>query len=178
MVLKLYGNPISTCTKRVAVVLHEKRVPFEFVVVDLMKNEQKAPAFVARQPFGKVPYIDDGGFVLFESRAIARYDDGDRWRAIIRSRACRDALAVGTRAAGPAGVRRERGHTGGRGAWKAGAGRAPPPQPAAVAATRIQAGLRVLEPEECDRSVACNVVWRRSRRPIEPQSDTGHGATG
>jgi glutathione S-transferase len=73
MVLKLYGSPVSTCTKRVAAVLHEKRVPFEFVPVDLTKGEHKITAFTAHQPFGQVPYVDDDGFVLFESRAIARY---------------------------------------------------------------------------------------------------------
>ncbi|KAG6370791.1 glutathione S-transferase [Boletus reticuloceps] len=73
MVLKLYGYPSSTCTLRVAVVLKEKNVPFEFHMVDLVKGEHKAPGFVAHQPFGQVPYIDDDGLILFESRAIARY---------------------------------------------------------------------------------------------------------
>ncbi|KAJ7111837.1 glutathione S-transferase [Mycena epipterygia] len=73
MVLKLYGFPLSTCTRRVATVLVEKKVPFEFVAVDITKGEQKAPSYVAHQPFGQVPYIDDDGFILFESRAIGRY---------------------------------------------------------------------------------------------------------
>jgi glutathione S-transferase len=57
MVLKLYGSSQSTCTRRVAAVLHEKKVPFQFVAVDLMKGEHKAPSFLAKQPFGQVPYI-------------------------------------------------------------------------------------------------------------------------
>ncbi|KIJ10791.1 hypothetical protein PAXINDRAFT_172063 [Paxillus involutus ATCC 200175] len=73
MVLKLYGYSTSTCTLRVAVVLKEKDVPFEFHAVDLTKGEHKAPAFIANQPFGQVPYIDDDGFILYESRAICRY---------------------------------------------------------------------------------------------------------
>ena len=73
MVLKLYGNPLSTCTKRVATVLKEKNVPFEFIPVDFAKGEHKAPAFLEKQPFGQVPYIDDDGFILYESRAIGRY---------------------------------------------------------------------------------------------------------
>ncbi|KZP20623.1 glutathione S-transferase [Athelia psychrophila] len=75
MVLKLYGSPISTCTKRVAVVLKEKEknVPFEFIAIDFRKGEHKAPDFVAKQPFGQVPFIDDDGFILYESRAIGRY---------------------------------------------------------------------------------------------------------
>ncbi|KAF9809006.1 hypothetical protein IEO21_07631 [Rhodonia placenta] len=74
MVLKLYGFPSSTCTRRVAVVLKEKNIPYELVPVDLTKNEQKNPEFVKNQPFGQVPYIvEEDGFQLFESRAIGRY---------------------------------------------------------------------------------------------------------
>ncbi|KAJ7097148.1 thioredoxin-like protein [Mycena belliarum] len=74
MVLKLVGSATSTCTRRVALVLVEKKVPFEFVSINLAKGEHKAPEFVSQQPFGQVPYmIDDDGFVLYESRAICRY---------------------------------------------------------------------------------------------------------
>ncbi|KAF7981310.1 hypothetical protein HWV62_34243 [Athelia sp. TMB] len=73
MVLKLYGSPVSGSTKRVAMVLDEKHVSYEFHIVDLQKGAQKAPEHVAKQPFGQVPYIDDDGFILYESRAIARY---------------------------------------------------------------------------------------------------------
>jgi glutathione S-transferase len=57
MVLTLFGSPMSTCTKRVAMVLHETNTPFKFVHVDLMKGGHKAPGYVAKQPFGQVPYI-------------------------------------------------------------------------------------------------------------------------
>ncbi|KAI0696181.1 glutathione S-transferase-like protein [Cytidiella melzeri] len=73
MVFQLVGHPLSTCTRRVAVVLKEKKVDFEFVPVDFAKGEHKSAEFVKKQPFGQVPYIVDDGFVLFESRAIARY---------------------------------------------------------------------------------------------------------
>jgi glutathione S-transferase len=73
MVLKLYGSSVSTCTKRVATVLHEKKVPFELIEINVPAGEHKSAAFTAKQPFGQVPYIDDDGFILFESRAIARY---------------------------------------------------------------------------------------------------------
>lgn len=73
MVLKLYGLAIAPCTKRVRAVLEELNIPYEFVVVDLLKGEQKDEAFKEHQPFGQVPYIDDDGFQLFESRAICRY---------------------------------------------------------------------------------------------------------
>ncbi|KAF8072245.1 glutathione S-transferase [Lyophyllum atratum] len=73
MVLKLYGASISTCVRRVAAVLLEKQVPFELIAVDFAKGEHKSPEFLEKQPFGQMPYIDDDGFILYESRAIARY---------------------------------------------------------------------------------------------------------
>ncbi|KAG2074853.1 glutathione S-transferase [Suillus decipiens] len=71
--VKLYGSPLSTCTRLVALVCREKIIPYEFIKVDLAKGEHKQAAFTANQPFGEVPYIDDDGFILYESRAIARY---------------------------------------------------------------------------------------------------------
>lgn len=57
MVLKLYGMAQSTCTKRVALILKEKEVPFEFHAVDVAKGEHKSADYVKKQPFGQVPYI-------------------------------------------------------------------------------------------------------------------------
>ncbi|KAH9926278.1 glutathione S-transferase [Epithele typhae] len=73
MVLKLAGYPFSTCFQRVKLVLEELDVPYTFILVDMSKGAHKAPEFTTLQPFGQVPYIDDDGFVLFESRAICRY---------------------------------------------------------------------------------------------------------
>ncbi|KAF9001505.1 glutathione S-transferase [Cyathus striatus] len=73
MVLKLYGNPHSICTRRVAVVLHEKKVPFEFHILDFEKLDHKTAEFLKLQPFGQMPCIDDNGFVVYESRAVGRY---------------------------------------------------------------------------------------------------------
>lgn len=57
MVLKLYGYHAASSCRLVAAVLIEKKVPFEFVEVDLRKGEQKAPEYLAKNPFGKVPCI-------------------------------------------------------------------------------------------------------------------------
>ncbi|KAJ6577053.1 glutathione S-transferase [Mycena vulgaris] len=73
MVLKLVGMSYSTCTLRVAVVLAEYKIPYELVPINLIKGEQKYPAFLVAQPFGQVPYLDDDGFIVYESRAICRY---------------------------------------------------------------------------------------------------------
>lgn len=73
MVLKVHGVAQSTCTRRVLVVLEEKKVPYELVTVKFMEGEHKKPAHLAIQPFGKVPVLEDDGFFLYESRAIAKY---------------------------------------------------------------------------------------------------------
>ncbi|KAJ6528236.1 glutathione S-transferase [Mycena vulgaris] len=74
MVLKFYshGTP-GWGTGIVALVLLEKQIPFKHVVVDMAEGDHKSPAFLAKQPFGQVPVIDDDGFILYESRAICRY---------------------------------------------------------------------------------------------------------
>jgi glutathione S-transferase len=71
--IKLYGSPTSTCTRKVLTVLAETGTPFEMNLVDMSKGEHKQKPHIERQPFGQIPTIDDEGFTLFESRAICRY---------------------------------------------------------------------------------------------------------
>lgn len=71
--LTIYGHPMSTCTRKVLTTAAELGTPHELVLVDFAKGEHKQPTHVARQPFGRVPAVDDDGFKLFESRAICRY---------------------------------------------------------------------------------------------------------
>jgi glutathione S-transferase len=73
--MKVYGHPISTCTRKVLTTLAEKGHEAEFVMVDIMKGEQKQPGYLAKQPFGVVPLLEDDDFTLYESRAIIRYLD-------------------------------------------------------------------------------------------------------
>ncbi|KAJ7476735.1 glutathione S-transferase, partial [Mycena latifolia] len=77
IVLKLYGTsePVGG-TLAVAMTPVEKQVPFEMVPIDLanLNGAQKALAYLALQPFGQVPVIDDAGFIQScTSRAICRY---------------------------------------------------------------------------------------------------------
>jgi glutathione S-transferase len=71
--LKLYHHPRSTFSRRVVIALREKQIDHEAIVVDMAAREHRAPAFLSRNPYGRVPVIDDDGFVLFESGAILRY---------------------------------------------------------------------------------------------------------
>jgi len=73
--MKLYGHPLSSCTRKVLITAAEKATTIEVTPVDLFAGEHKQPAHLARHPLGVIPVLDDDGFVLFESRAIVRYLD-------------------------------------------------------------------------------------------------------
>ena len=74
MVLKLYDYPGAPNPRRVKIFLREKQLPFESVVVDLAKSEQREPEFLARNPSGKIPVLElEDGRCLGESVAICRY---------------------------------------------------------------------------------------------------------
>ncbi|MEJ7597108.1 MAG: glutathione binding-like protein [Kofleriaceae bacterium] len=71
--MKIFGHPMSTCTRKVLTTLVETNTPYELVTIDFVKGEHKQEAHLARQPFGQLPALDDDGFALYESRAISRY---------------------------------------------------------------------------------------------------------
>ena len=71
--ITIYGNPMSTCTRKVLMTLAETNTPHEFVLVDFAKGEHKQAPHLQRQPFGQVPAMQDGDFELYESRAMCRY---------------------------------------------------------------------------------------------------------
>lgn len=69
MVLKLYGTPPTRATRAVWL-LNALGLECEIVSVDLMAGENRSPAFLAINPFGKLPALMDGDLVLAESLAI------------------------------------------------------------------------------------------------------------
>jgi glutathione S-transferase len=73
--MKVYGHPWSTNTRKVLMTLAEKGHEAELVLVRLPKGEQRAALHLTRHPFGKVPVLEDGGFMLYESGPINRYLD-------------------------------------------------------------------------------------------------------
>ncbi|XP_024932774.3 glutathione S-transferase F13 [Ziziphus jujuba] len=73
MALKLHGLPMSTCTCTVMTCLNEKGADFKLVPVDLFATENKQPSFLAKNPFGLIPVLEDEDLTLFESRAITAY---------------------------------------------------------------------------------------------------------
>ena len=71
--MKLYFHPLSGNSRRVLLVAAHLEVPLERIVVDLTTGEQRGAAHLGRNPNGRVPVLDDDGFVLWESRAIMMY---------------------------------------------------------------------------------------------------------
>ncbi|MBH5400309.1 glutathione S-transferase family protein [Bradyrhizobium sp. CNPSo 4010] len=70
--LKFYFNGSPNPTK-VALYLEESGLPFEPVKIDTRTGEQFTPEFLKINPNGKVPAIDDGGTIVFDSNAILLY---------------------------------------------------------------------------------------------------------
>jgi len=71
--MKLYCSPMSTASRPVMQYCIDAGIECEFIPVDLMKGEQRQPAFAALNPNCLVPTLDDDGFVLTESSAILKY---------------------------------------------------------------------------------------------------------
>jgi glutathione S-transferase len=70
--MKLYHFP-SPNPQKITFALKELGQDCELVPVDLSKGEQKAPAFLAVNPFGRAPVLVDGELTLAESHAILAY---------------------------------------------------------------------------------------------------------
>lgn len=73
--MKVFGHPWSINTRKVLMTLAEKGHEAELVLVMIPKGKHRAPPHLARHPFGKVPVLEDGGLVLYETGPINRYLD-------------------------------------------------------------------------------------------------------
>ena len=70
--LKFYFNGSPNPTK-IALFLEEAGIAYEPVAVDTRTGDQFKPDFLAVNPNGKVPAIDDNGTIVFDSNAILLY---------------------------------------------------------------------------------------------------------
>ncbi len=67
----LHGFPFSANTYRVRLLLHLLSVPHEERLVDILHGENRRAPFLALNPLGQVPVLEDGGHVFADSHAIA-----------------------------------------------------------------------------------------------------------
>ncbi len=73
--MKLYSFHRSSAAFRVRIALNLKGLAYEQQPVHLRKNEQRREDYLARNPQGLVPTLEDGAAVLTESLAIIEYLD-------------------------------------------------------------------------------------------------------
>jgi glutathione S-transferase len=111
--VKLYRAELSGHSHRVQLFLGLLGLPYTLIDVDLPGGAHKRPDFLAKNPFGQVPVLEDGDVVLYDSNAIlvylaTRYDDG-HWLPVDPVSAARVqqwlSLAAGQIAYGPAAAR-------------------------------------------------------------------------
>jgi glutathione S-transferase len=74
--IRVYRMALSGHCHRVELFLSLLGLPRELVDVDMRAGEHKRPAFLARNPFGQVPVIEDGEVTLADSNAILVYLEG------------------------------------------------------------------------------------------------------
>ena len=72
MAIKLYTAATPNGWK-ISIALEEMGLPYEVRVIDFASQEQKADWYVRLNPNGRIPTIEDDGFVVFESGAILVY---------------------------------------------------------------------------------------------------------
>jgi glutathione S-transferase len=71
--MKLYQHPFSSASFKVRALIAELGLDCELVSVDMMQGEHKSPPFLAKNPNGKIPVLEDNGFLVWESNAILCY---------------------------------------------------------------------------------------------------------
>jgi glutathione S-transferase len=74
--IKLHRAAISGHCHRVELFLSLLGLPHELVEVDLVARQHKTPHFLAINPFGQVPVLQDGTLTLADSNAILVYLEG------------------------------------------------------------------------------------------------------
>lgn len=85
--MKLYQFPFSPNCQKVIALAHEVGIPLDTATVDLFKGQARAPELLAKNPNGKLPILEDGDFILWESNAMLGY---------IAAKAGREDLAPST----------------------------------------------------------------------------------
>ena len=82
--MKLYDFPLSGNCYKVRLMLSFLDIPAQTQQVELAQGQQRSPDFLALNPLGQVPVVQDGDITLHDSNAIliyltARYDIGGHW---------------------------------------------------------------------------------------------------
>lgn len=71
--IKLHSYFRSSAAFRVRIALHLKNLPFEVLGVHLVKEEQKASAYIEKNPQGLVPLMETPSGKIFQSLSMIEY---------------------------------------------------------------------------------------------------------
>ncbi|KDR15741.1 Glutathione S-transferase theta-2 [Zootermopsis nevadensis] len=66
VLLKLYGSLLSQPSRAVELFLSINKIPYQSILINVLKEDHKSDKFLKLNPFNKIPVIDDDGFVLKE----------------------------------------------------------------------------------------------------------------
>ncbi len=73
IMLKIYGADLSAPANKVRMAANALGLEYEYIRVSIRDKENRTEEYLTMHPSGKVPVIDDNGFILFESDAIVQY---------------------------------------------------------------------------------------------------------
>jgi glutathione S-transferase len=71
--MQLYHHPLSPCAQKVRLVLAEKGLDFEPVMMNLAEKQNLEPEYLALNPKGVVPTLVEDGVAVIESTLINEY---------------------------------------------------------------------------------------------------------
>jgi len=71
--LKIYGADLSSPANKIRMTANALDIDYEYIRVNMRGKENRTMDYLKMHPAGKVPVIDDDGFILFESNAIIKY---------------------------------------------------------------------------------------------------------
>jgi glutathione S-transferase len=72
--MRVYGDKGSGNCQKVSITADFLKIPYQWIDVDITKNESRSEAFLKKSPMGQVPIVElDDGRILAQSNAIIRY---------------------------------------------------------------------------------------------------------
>lgn len=71
--IKFYGTKFSSRLNKLLFLANALGLEHQLEILNMMEGEHQQPENLKRHPAGKIPSMDDDGFILFESNAILRY---------------------------------------------------------------------------------------------------------
>lgn len=71
--MRLHYHPLSSYSRKVAIGIALRGNPVELVVINALAGDLKSPAYLALNPFGKMPILETDTGPVYESTSILEY---------------------------------------------------------------------------------------------------------